>query len=188
MDAAKLREATIGNLQRLAAKAAVCVEKAIDQDDVKVALEVLKRFPPLALGPIESDDPAELALKAEVEAAERQDAPQNAGDHGGMGTFTAENRPGRFAGPSWAVASPHRRSGKNLTVFLIKGRQHGPLNTALPRCRRWGAIAAQPDEPIVTRRPSSSGWGRAARPATGRVDDGEGHSVVARNLTRFGDA
>ncbi len=69
----ELREATIGNLQRLAAKAAVCVEKAIDQDDVKVALEVLKRFPPLALGPIESDDPAELALKAEVEAAERQD-------------------------------------------------------------------------------------------------------------------
>ncbi len=43
-------------------------------------------------------------------------------------------------------------------------------------------IAAQPDEPIVTRRPSSSGWGRAARPATGRVDDGEGHSVVAKEL------
>jgi hypothetical protein len=50
-----------------------CLEKAIDQGDVKAALEVLKRLRLFAPGPIGSDDPAELASEAQVEAAERQD-------------------------------------------------------------------------------------------------------------------
>ncbi len=37
----EIRLATVGSLERLAAKAAACVEKAIDEGDVKAALEIL---------------------------------------------------------------------------------------------------------------------------------------------------
>ena len=68
----EMRRATLGNLERLAAKAADCIEKAIDQGDVKSALEILKRLHLFAAGPIGSDDPAELASDAELDAAVRQ--------------------------------------------------------------------------------------------------------------------
>ncbi len=69
----ELRSAAFGNLERLAAKAADCLEKALDQGDVKAALEVLKRLQLFALDPIGSEDPAELAAEAELDAAARQD-------------------------------------------------------------------------------------------------------------------
>ena len=67
----EMRRATFGNLERLAAKAAECLEKAIDQGDVKAALEVLKRLQLFASNRIGSDDPAELAAEAE-QATKRQ--------------------------------------------------------------------------------------------------------------------
>ena len=69
----EMRNATCGNLERLAAKAAECLEKAIDQGDVKAALEVLKRLRLFAPDPIGSDNPAELAAEAEMEATEGKD-------------------------------------------------------------------------------------------------------------------
>ena len=61
----EMRSAAFGNLERLAAKAAECLEKAIDQGDVKAALEVLKRLQLFAPARIGSDDPTELAAAAE---------------------------------------------------------------------------------------------------------------------------
>ncbi len=60
----EMRRATCGSLERLAAKAAGCIEKAIDEGDVKAALEILNRLRLFAPDPIGSDDPAELAQNA----------------------------------------------------------------------------------------------------------------------------
>lgn len=68
-----LRRAAFGNLERLAAKATDCLEKAIDQGDLKAALEVLNRLRIFAPDSIGSEDPAELAMEAENAAADRQD-------------------------------------------------------------------------------------------------------------------
>ena len=68
----ELRGAIFGRLDRLAAKAADCLEKAIEGGDVKAALEVVKGMGILVPTSIGSDDPAELAAEAEVAAKERQ--------------------------------------------------------------------------------------------------------------------
>ena len=67
----EIRRAALGNLERLAAKATGCLEKSIDEGDVKSALEVLKRMNILAPAQIGSDDPAELEAKAKREAKAR---------------------------------------------------------------------------------------------------------------------
>ena len=67
----EIRRAAFGNLERLAAKATGCLEKAIDEGDVKSALEVLNRMRILAPAQIGSDDPAELEAKAKREAKAR---------------------------------------------------------------------------------------------------------------------
>jgi hypothetical protein len=67
-DRRELRRAAYNRLERLAAKAAECLEKAIDGGDVKAALEIVKGMGILAPGPIGSDDASELA----IEAAEHQ--------------------------------------------------------------------------------------------------------------------
>ncbi len=74
----EMRLATFGHLQRLAVKAAACVEKALDHDDVKTAMEILKRLKVFAPGPVGLDEPSELASEAEIEAAQRQDDPEQA--------------------------------------------------------------------------------------------------------------
>ncbi len=68
----EIRRTAFGNLERLAAKAAECLEKAIDQGNVKAALEVLKRLQLFAPSRIGSDDPAELAVEAEIKATARE--------------------------------------------------------------------------------------------------------------------
>jgi hypothetical protein len=63
---------TYARLERLAAKAAECLEKAVDNGDAKVALEVAKGMGLLVPHPIGSEDPAKLAEEAEVVAKEQQ--------------------------------------------------------------------------------------------------------------------
>jgi hypothetical protein len=70
----EIRRAAFGTLERIATKAAGCLEKALDEGDVKAALEVLKRLQLLAPSRIGSDDPAELAEEAKIDAAARQGA------------------------------------------------------------------------------------------------------------------
>ena len=60
----ELRRAIFVNVDRLAAKAVLCVEKAIDEGNVKVALEVMRRAGLFNLRPTGSDDPAKLAAEA----------------------------------------------------------------------------------------------------------------------------
>ena len=65
----ELRRAIFVNVHRLAAKAVQCVQKAIDEGNVKVALEVMKRAGLFNLRPTGSDDPSKLAAEAaELEA------------------------------------------------------------------------------------------------------------------------
>ncbi len=73
----ELRRAIFVNVHRLTAKAVQCVEKAIDEGNVKVALEVMRRAGLFNLPPTGSDDPAKLA----AEAAELQ-AENDFHDHG----------------------------------------------------------------------------------------------------------
>ena len=68
----EMRGAAFGNLERLAVKAGDCLEKALDQGDVRAALEVLKRLKLFTPPRIGSEDPEELAAEVEVEAAERK--------------------------------------------------------------------------------------------------------------------
>jgi hypothetical protein len=68
-DRRELRRAAYNRLERLAAKSAECLEKAIDGGDVKAALEIVKGMGILAPSPIGSEDASELA----IEATERKD-------------------------------------------------------------------------------------------------------------------
>jgi hypothetical protein len=68
------RQAAFRNLERLAAKAAECLAKALDQGDVKAALEILKRADFLKLTSIGSEDAAALAAEAQMQASERKAA------------------------------------------------------------------------------------------------------------------
>jgi hypothetical protein len=68
----ELREGVHTRLERLAEKAAGCVEKAIDGGDVKAALEILKGLQVLAPTSIGSEDPEQLAKEADISARERQ--------------------------------------------------------------------------------------------------------------------
>ena len=70
----ELRDATYGRLERLAVKAADCLEKAIEGGDVKAALEIVKGMGILAPDPIGSENAAELAEEADVAAKEKQGA------------------------------------------------------------------------------------------------------------------
>lgn len=71
-DRQELRRGTYAHLERLAAKAADCLEKAIDGGDIKAALEIVKGMGILAPRKVGSDDPEELAAEAEVAATERE--------------------------------------------------------------------------------------------------------------------
>ncbi len=63
---------SLATLERLSDKAAACVEKAIENGDVKAALEILRRRDTFTRGPIGSQDPAELAEQTNTEAAQRE--------------------------------------------------------------------------------------------------------------------
>jgi hypothetical protein len=67
----ELRDAVTCRLERLAEKAAECVEKAIDDGDVKAALGVLKGLQVLAPAAIGSADPTELAADDQLHALEQ---------------------------------------------------------------------------------------------------------------------
>jgi hypothetical protein len=68
----ELRKGVQVRLERLAEKAAGCVEKAIDEGDVKAALAILKGLQVLVPVPIGSDNPAELAEEDRLHAIEQE--------------------------------------------------------------------------------------------------------------------
>jgi hypothetical protein len=68
----ELRKSVHTRLERLAEKAAGCVEKAIDGGDVKTALEILKGLQVLAPFSIGSEDPAELAEENRLQTIEQE--------------------------------------------------------------------------------------------------------------------
>ena len=67
----ELREGVQTRLERLAEKAAAAVERAIDNGDVKAALEILKGLQVLAPVPMGSEDPGELAEDDRLKALEQ---------------------------------------------------------------------------------------------------------------------
>ena len=68
----ELREGVQIRLERLAEKAAGCVEKAIDSGDVKAALEILKGLQVLSPLSIGSEDPAKLAEENRLQTIEQE--------------------------------------------------------------------------------------------------------------------
>ena len=72
-DRNELRRAAYHRLEKLAAKAAECLEKAIDGGDVKAALEIVKGMGILAPNPIGSEDASELALEAKERQNDREE-------------------------------------------------------------------------------------------------------------------
>jgi hypothetical protein len=64
----ELRRVAYDRLERLAEKAVGCLEQAIDQGDVKAALEIVKGMGILAPSLIGSEDAAELAEEADFRA------------------------------------------------------------------------------------------------------------------------
>ena len=73
-DRQELRRENYARLERLAGKAVDCLEKAIDGDDVKAALEIVKGMGILAPATPGSDDADALATEARVKAAESEHA------------------------------------------------------------------------------------------------------------------
>ena len=71
-DRRELHRTAYDRLERLAAKAVGCLEKAIDSGDAKAALAIVKGMGILAPSPIGSEDAGELASEAAVKALERQ--------------------------------------------------------------------------------------------------------------------
>ncbi len=70
----EMRDAVCGRLERLAAKAADCLERAIDGGDVKAALEIVKGMGILAPNPIGSEDTSQLAAEAEGREKKQEQA------------------------------------------------------------------------------------------------------------------